>query len=82
VIFDATHYNVTIKADVQALGAELKVEIERGRTDNQAILAGDHSAERRDTDTEPAVASLRRADGGARVPAVYRPALWRARLSR
>ena len=82
MIFDATHDKVTTKANVQAFGAELKVEIERGRTENQAIRAGDHSEERRDTDTEPAVASLRRADGGARGPAVYRPALWRARLSR
>ncbi len=33
VIFDAIRDNVATKADVQALGAELKVEIERGRTE-------------------------------------------------
>ena len=82
VIFDAIHGNVATKADVQALGAELKVEIERGRTETHAIRAGDHSAERHDADGEPAVASHRRADGGARGPAVCRAPLWRARLSR
>jgi hypothetical protein len=95
VIFDAMHDNVATKADVQALGAELKVEIERGRTETHAIrsefatlrltvLPTLETTLRSDMTQmkKPAGASPRRADGGARGPAVYRAPLWRARLSR